>query len=58
MTSCQQYDRESPPPKPRPDSPVFGCPVLKAVIIDAALKGRLTAQEVDELFIEYGLLGA
>lgn len=49
---------EQPPPIVREDSPIFGSPRLKEVILDATLKGEITAEEVDELFLEYGLRGA
>lgn len=45
-------------PEPRPDSPVYGCPRLKEVIVDAALKGEITQQEAADLFVEYGLRDA
>lgn len=45
-------------PAVRKDSPVYGCPRLKEVIVDAALKGEITLQDAEDLFVEYGLKGA
>lgn len=40
---------------PRKSSPVYGCPRLKTVIVDAALKGEITEAEAADLFVQYGL---
>lgn len=58
MTTDQKSDVGRQPPEPRPDSPVYGSPRLKEVILDAALNGSLTQQDVDDLFVEYGLVSA
>ena len=42
----------------RPYSVLWGSAKLKEVILDAALNGSLTQQDVDDLFVEYGLLEA
>lgn len=49
---------DRPPPIVREDSPIFSSPRLKEVILDAALRGEITTEEVDDLFLEYGLRGA
>lgn len=44
--------------EPRQDSPIYGCPRLKDVIVAAALKGEITEQDAADLFAEYGLRSA
>lgn len=39
----------------RADSPVYGSPKLKSVIIDSVLKGEISQQEAKEMIAEYGL---
>lgn len=49
---------QSPKGKPRPQSVLWRSPQLKEVIVDAALKGEITQQDVADLFAEYGLKDA
>jgi hypothetical protein len=44
-------------PEPRQDSPIYGCPRLKDVVVAAALRGEISEQDAADLFIEYGLRG-